>query len=49
VRGPVDLLFSEVKSSGDRLSEDQRAWIKLNAEHLGLPFEIVKVHRSRRV
>lgn len=39
-------LFVEVKSSKDKLSEDQKHWIKGNSEDLNFPFEILKVHRS---
>lgn len=47
--GPVDARLIEVKSSGDRLSEDQRGWIALNDDELGLPFRVVKVHRTGRL
>lgn len=40
-----EILFVEVKSSSDRLSEDQKRWIADNHEHLGLPFRVVKLHR----
>lgn len=40
----------EVKSSGDRLSDDQRRWIAANSESgLHLPFQLVKVHRRERL
>jgi len=39
----------EVKSSGDKLSEDQKRWIKGNAGRLRLPFKIVKLHKTRVV
>jgi hypothetical protein len=38
--------FVEVKSSGDRLSEDQKRWIRDNYRTLGLPFKLVKIHRA---
>lgn len=41
--------FVEVKSSRDRLSDDQRAWMRLNHEVLNLPAEVLKVHRAERV
>lgn len=44
-----DPLFVEVKSSSDRLSEDQRTWITLNHETLRFPFELAKVHRADRL
>lgn len=47
--GPIDLALVEVKSSGDRLAEDQRTWICHNAGTLRLPFRLVKVHRTERL
>lgn len=47
--GPQDLQFIEVKSSSDKLSDDQRTWVQGNHDHLGLPFRIVKVHRTQRL
>lgn len=53
--GWPDLLFyrddgsfflAEVKSSGDKLSEDQKRWIADNHDRLKLPFRLVKVHRQ---
>lgn len=38
--------FVEVKSSSDRLSEDQKRWIADNHDILKLPFSIAKVHRD---
>jgi hypothetical protein len=40
--------FTEVKSSHDKLSEDQKHWIAENHDRLMLPFKIVKVHRGSR-
>jgi len=40
-----DFVFIEVKSSKDKLSEEQKHWIAGNVEHLNLPFKIYKVHR----
>jgi hypothetical protein len=37
--------FVEVKSSSDRLSEDQKRWIADNHESLHFPFAIAKIHR----
>jgi VRR-NUC domain len=37
--------FVEVKSSSDRLSEDQKRWIADNHDLLHLPFRIAKIHR----
>ena len=36
----------EVKSSGDKLSDDQKRWIRDNHEILKLPFELVKLHKK---
>ena len=47
--GPQDVEFVEVKSSSDKLSDDQRSWIQGNHDHLRLPFRIVKVHRTKRL
>ena len=41
-----DVLFLEVKSSGDKLSQDQRRWIADNHDRLGLPFKLIKLHRA---
>lgn len=41
--------FVEVKSSGDKLSADQREWIEGNARQLRLPFRLAKVHRAERL
>ncbi|WP_405645711.1 VRR-NUC domain-containing protein [Streptomyces uncialis] len=45
-RGVADVEFIEVKSSSDKLSEDQRDRIVNNHELLKLPFKIAKVHRG---
>ncbi len=37
--------FTEVKSSGDRLSERQKSWIETNARYLGADVKLLKVHR----
>lgn len=36
----------EVKSSGDKISEDQKIWIAGNSNTLKLPFRVVKIHRA---
>lgn len=41
-----EFFFAEVKSSKDKLSEDQKRWIQGNREQLQLPFCIVKIHRQ---
>jgi hypothetical protein len=48
-QGPGDLLFVEVKSSSDKLAEDQRSWIEGNTVHLKFSFRVVKVHRTGRL
>jgi hypothetical protein len=40
-----DYFFAEVKASKDKLSEDQKRWVKDNYEILHLPFKIIKIHR----
>jgi hypothetical protein len=47
--GPENVEFVEVKSSSDKLSDDQRSWIEGNYKHLHLPFRIAKVHRTQRL
>jgi len=42
-----ELLLLEVKSSSDKLSDDQKRWIGDNADLLKLPFKVVKLHRKR--
>lgn len=41
-----EFLFVEVKSSGDKLSQDQRGWIRANYEILRFPFAVAKVHKK---
>ncbi len=43
VFGENEFFFAEVKSSGDKLSEDQKNWIRGNYEVLELPFKLVKI------
>ncbi|WP_246739911.1 VRR-NUC domain-containing protein [Bradyrhizobium aeschynomenes] len=40
-----EFFLAEVKASGDKLSDDQKRWIKDNNERLELPFKLVKVNR----
>jgi VRR-NUC domain len=47
--GPSDVFLVEVKSSGDRLSGDQRTWIQGNHEILRFDFALAKVHRTEKV
>ena len=44
---PSEFLFVEVKSSSDKLSEDQKRWIADNHDQLRLGFRIAKIHRGR--
>jgi len=41
--------FTEIKGSGDSLSQDQKRWIESNALYLELPFWLTKIHRTRTV
>jgi hypothetical protein len=41
-----ELFFAEVKSSNDKLSDDQKHWIEQNHARLKLPFKLIKIHRS---
>lgn len=41
-----DFVFIEVKSSKDKLSEEQKRWIAGNDEYLSLPFKIYKIHQK---
>ena len=45
VHRPGEYFLAEVKSSGDKLSEDQKHWIESNHRELHLPFKLVKIHR----
>jgi VRR-NUC domain len=45
----IDVLFVEVKSSGDQLSGEQRNWIVGNRQRLGFDFALAKVHRSEKL
>jgi hypothetical protein len=44
----TQFFFAEVKSAGDRLSEDQKNWIAGNKAEIGLPFKLVKIRNARR-
>ncbi|MGX1322580.1 ribosomal protein L37E [Bradyrhizobium sp. USDA 377] len=43
---PGELFFAEVKSTGDKLSDEQKQWIRANHERLNFPFKLVKVHKA---
>jgi hypothetical protein len=38
--------FAEIKLSKDRLSEDQKNWIRGNSTEIQLPFKLVKIHKK---
>lgn len=40
-----EFFFAEVKSSKDKLRENQKNWIRNNSKDLQLPFKMVKIHR----
>lgn len=40
-----ELFFAEVKSSKDKLSEDQKNWLLGNSEHMGFTAKILKICR----
>jgi hypothetical protein len=42
----AEILFLEVKSSSDRMSQAQKSWIADNHDRLRLPFKLVKLHRA---
>lgn len=44
-----DHRFVEVKSSGDKLSDDQKRWISDNHSILNSPFVLVKIHKRKVV
>ena len=41
-----EYFLAEVKSSTDKLSADQKHWIKGNHKELNLPFKLIKIHRE---
>jgi hypothetical protein len=45
----TEYFFVEVKSSGDRLREDQKNWIYGNTLELKLPFCLMKIHKTREI
>jgi len=40
--------FVEVKSSKDKLTDNQKGWIKGNYEELHFPFKLMKFHKKSR-
>jgi hypothetical protein len=49
VYNDFEYFFVEVKSSGDKLREDQKNWIYGNTNELKVPFRLMKIHKSREV
>jgi hypothetical protein len=45
VHGGNEFFFAEIKSSGDKLGEKQKHWIRDNHERLHFPFKLIKVHK----
>jgi hypothetical protein len=41
-----EFFFAEIKSSGDKLGEKQKHWIRNNHKRLHFPFKLVKVHKA---
>jgi hypothetical protein len=41
-----EFFFAEVKSSNDKLSEDQKGRIRANSAELRLPFKLIKIHKK---
>ncbi len=41
-----EFFFAEVKSSNDKLSGDQKDWIRGNSAKLHLPFKLIKIHKK---
>jgi hypothetical protein len=41
-----EFFLAEVKASGDKLSDEQKVWIRANYERLKLPFKLIKVHKA---
>lgn len=46
VHNESEFFFAEVKSSSDKLSEDQKNWIRGNDAELKLTFKVVKIHKK---
>ena len=45
VHNDNEFFFAEVKSSKDKLSEEQKNWIRMNSIELHLPFKLIKIHK----
>ncbi len=46
VYNDAEYIFAEVKTSRDKLTEDQKHWIRDNHKELHLPFKLVKLHKQ---
>ena len=46
VYNEAEFFFVEVKSSNDKLSEEQKKWIRNNSAELHLPFKLAKIHKK---
>lgn len=49
VHKPGEYFFAEVKFSKDKLSEEQKRWIRENHDQLHLPFKLVKIHKDNSI
>jgi len=49
VHNEGEFFFVEVKAGRDKLSSDQKNWIRNNTLHLQLPFQLFKIHRHKTV
>lgn len=45
VHNDSKFFFAEIKSSKDKLSEEQKNWIRMNSIELHIPFKLVKIHK----
>jgi hypothetical protein len=43
-----EFFFAEVKASGDKLSDEQKRWIRENHDRLKLPFKLVKIRKTAK-
>lgn len=46
VHNQDEFFFAEVKSSKDKLREDQKNWIRGNSAEICLPFKLIKIHKK---
>lgn len=45
VHNNSEFFFAEVKSSKDKLSEEQKSWVRANSTEIHLPFKLIKIHK----